>query len=46
VYRYWMNDTYHLFDPRETRYVTKYPSPGNKYLAILINIIDKGTVRQ
>jgi hypothetical protein len=46
VYRYWMNDTYQLFDPRETRYVTKYPSPGNKYLVIFINIVDKGTARQ
>ncbi len=46
VYRYWINDTYQLFDPRETRYVTKYPSPGNKYLVIFINIVDKGTARQ
>jgi len=45
VYRYWINDTYQLFDPRETRYATKYPSPGNKYLVIFINIIDKGTAR-
>ena len=45
VYRYWINDTYQLFDPRETRYVTKYPSPGNKYLVIFINIVDKGMAR-
>jgi len=45
VYRFWINDTYQLFDPRETRYVTKYPSPGNKYLVIFINIVDKGTAR-
>ncbi|WAC04398.1 MAG: hypothetical protein OS112_07965 [Methanoregula sp.] len=46
VYRFWINDTYQLFDPRETRYVTKYPSAGNKYLVVFVNIVDKGTARQ
>jgi len=45
VYRYWMNDTYQLFDPRETRYVTKYPASGNKYLIIFVNVVNRGTAR-
>jgi hypothetical protein len=46
VYRFWINDTYQLFDPRETRYVTKHPSAGNKYLVVFVNVVDKGTARQ
>ncbi len=45
VYRYWLNNTYQLFDPRETRYVTKYPAPGNKYLVIFVNTVNRGTAR-
>jgi hypothetical protein len=45
VYRYWINDTYQLFDPKETRYVTSYPAPGNKYLIIFINTVNRGTAR-
>ena len=35
VYRFWINDTYQLFDPRETRYVTKYPPPGKNISSFL-----------
>lgn len=43
VYRFWINDTYQLFDPRETRYATKHPAPGNKYLIIFVNTVNRGT---
>lgn len=45
VYRYWLNDTYQLYDPDETRYITQHPSPGNRYLIIFVNAINRGTVR-
>lgn len=45
VYRYWINDTFQLFDPRETVYVTKTPSAGNKYLIIFVNAVNRGSAR-
>lgn len=45
VYRYWLNDTYQLFDPRETRYVTKHPAVGNRYLILFVSTVNRGTAR-
>jgi hypothetical protein len=45
VYRYWINDTYQLFDPKETVYIIKKPSAGKKYLIIFLNVVNRGTDR-
>jgi len=43
VYRFWINDTYQLFNPRETRYATKHPALSNQYLIIFVNTVNRGT---
>lgn len=45
VYRYWLNDTYQLYNPSETRYSTKYPSLGNRFLILFINTVNRGSAR-
>jgi len=45
VYRFWINDTYQLFDPKETIYTTKKPGAGKKYLILFLNVVNRGTDR-
>jgi hypothetical protein len=45
LYRFWINDTYQLFDPKETIYATKKPGIGKKYLILFLNVVNRGTDR-
>jgi hypothetical protein len=45
VYRYWLNDSYQLYVPDETRYETISPAHGNRYLILFVNTVNLGTAR-
>jgi hypothetical protein len=45
VYRVWINDTYQVFDPRETRYVTQAAPEGTKYLVLFVSMVNTGIAR-
>jgi len=45
LYRFWINDTYQLFDLKETIYTTKKAGAGTKYLILFLNVVNRGTDR-
>ena len=45
LYRIWINDTYPLFDLKETVYTTKKPETGKKFLVLFLHVVNRDTQR-
>jgi hypothetical protein len=45
VYRYWMNDTYQWHNDKDNRYYVEKPRAGYKFLAIFVDVANKGNNR-